>query len=65
MFINIGRDLTCFGPDQSFDVLILKKERRGSHVLKVLSNIAKNGGGRMFSGCSQKLNFAPLPRTCL
>jgi hypothetical protein len=39
ILINIGHNLTCFGPVQSFDVLMLKKERLGSHVLRVLSNI--------------------------
>jgi hypothetical protein len=52
-------NLTCFGPVQSFDLL-----GWGSHVFRVLSKITKRWG-RMSLGCSQKLNFAPSPRTFL
>jgi hypothetical protein len=63
ILITIGRNLTCSRPVQSFD-LLLKQERWGSHVLRVLSKIAKKRGGRMSLGCSQKKNCAPSPRTC-
>jgi hypothetical protein len=44
ILVKIGCNLTCFGPVQSFDVLILKKERWGSHVLRVLSKNKKMVG---------------------
>jgi hypothetical protein len=31
------------------------KKKWGTHVLRVLSKIEKNGGGRMSLGCSQKM----------
>jgi hypothetical protein len=66
ILINIGSNLTGFRSVRSVDLLgwgshVLK--RWGTHVLRVLSKIAKNGGGRMSSGCSQQMNFAPSPRT--
>jgi hypothetical protein len=40
ILINIGCNLTCFGPVQSFDLL-----GWGSHVLRVLSNNSKKRWG--------------------
>jgi hypothetical protein len=64
ILINIGCNLTCFGPVRSFDVLIQQKDRWGSHVLRVLSNISKKVGVVCPQGV-QKLYFAPSPRTFL
>jgi hypothetical protein len=65
ILIKIGCDLTCFGPVQSFDVLILKKRKVGVACPQGAQKNAKNGGGRMSLGCSQTLNLAPSPRTFL
>jgi hypothetical protein len=79
ILINIGCNLTCFGPVQSFDVLILTKRKVGvacpegalktckTHggrmSLGALKHV-KNGGGRMSVGCSQKLSVAHRPGLC-
>jgi hypothetical protein len=59
ILINIGLNLTFFGPVQSFDLLILKKERWGSHVLRVLSKITKRWGSHVLRVLS-KIEFCAL-----
>jgi hypothetical protein len=60
ILIKIGCNLTCFGPVQSFDVLILNKDRWGSHVLRVLSKIHKKRWGTHVLRVLSKIELCAL-----
>jgi hypothetical protein len=55
ILIKIGRDLTCFRPVQSLDLL-----GWGSHVLRVLSKIAKKRGVTHVLRVLSKIEFCAL-----
>jgi hypothetical protein len=63
ILINIGHNLTCFGPVQSFDVQILKKERWESHVFQGAFKQIKKGWGSHVLRVLSKIEFCvPSPR---
>jgi hypothetical protein len=54
ILIKRGCNLTCFGPVQSFNVLILIKRKVGVACLQgAFKTMPNNGGGHMSSGCFQ------------
>jgi hypothetical protein len=55
ILINIGCDLTCFGPVQSFDLL-----GWGSHILRVLSQITPKKVGSHVLRVLSKVVFCAL-----